>query len=293
VSITVIADEQGEPIRAAGVLMDITEQKNAQEKERQHQRQLLQSEKMAGLGLLISGIAHEINNPNNFISLSTPLLRQAWKSAQPHICHSVNLQGDGTIDGMDLAEFFDNVSTMIDSIDEGSDKITHIVGELKDYVRHDTADFATLDVNRVITAAMKLAGPMAKKLVRTIQLDLSQNPLYIRGNLQRLEQVVINLVQNACDAAQGGRGVVVVSSRRRDTRIEIAVEDNGVGIAPEHLSIIFEPFFTTKQHLGGTGLGLAVSQSIVQDHGATLSVQSTPGQGTLFTVVFEAVDNDG
>ncbi|MBC8391248.1 MAG: PAS domain S-box protein, partial [Deltaproteobacteria bacterium] len=259
---------------------DITEEKKME-------RELIQADKMISLGVLVSGVAHEINNPNNFIMLNTPLLLEAWEAVVPILEKYYEENGDFSMAGLSYSEMRGEVPILFKGIEDGSSRIKHIVEDLKDYSRQDIAEMdQTVDLNKVIETALSLVGNLIKRSTRKFRLNCQKNLPLIKGNLQKLEQVVINLIQNACHALSGTEeGIFVTASFDEEKDgVVIEVRDEGRGIPDELLPRIMDPFFTTKRDQGGTGLGLSVSSKIVKEHGGTIDVKSERGKGSTFKI---------
>ncbi|OGQ94120.1 MAG: hypothetical protein A2521_13430 [Deltaproteobacteria bacterium RIFOXYD12_FULL_57_12] len=277
----------GEIYRVVGIAEDITRLKETESQLKQQYQQLMQADKMIALGTLVSGVAHEINNPNNFIMLNTPLLKEAWESALPILDSYHREYGDFLLGGVDYTEMREAVPMLINGIKEGANRIKTIVSDLKDFSRKDTAqEFRPVEINTVIRAATTLVSNLTKHSTRRFSIAYGPELPPISGNAQQLEQVVINLIQNACQALTDMEQAVRVRTAfdAQSGQIIIAVSDEGVGIAPEILPAIGDPFFTTKRDTGGTGLGLSISARIVHEHRGVLNFTSLPGKGTTATV---------
>lgn len=286
-SVSLMRDSQGQPIGFRGIARDVTERKNAEEKVKLQQQQLMQAGKMVALGTLVSGVAHEINNPNNFIMLNTPLLREAWENAIPVLEKYYAENGDFIIGGMKFTEMRENIPTLFTGISDGAGRIKQIVEDLKHYARNEAVDLSQeVDINTVLQSAVSLLSGMIRKFTDHFHADYGADLPLLTGNFQRLEQVLVNLIQNACQALPGPhKGVLVSTAYDPETaRIVIAVRDEGSGIASEHLPHIMDPLFTTRQDSGGVGLGLSISAQIVAEHGGTMFFASQVGSGTTVTV---------
>jgi PAS domain S-box-containing protein len=287
-SVSLMRGSTGQPIGFYGIGRDITERKQAEEQARLHQQQMMQVSKMVALGTLVSSVAHEINNPNNFIMLNAPLLLEAWESSQPILEEYYETNGDFIIGGMKYTEMHKNIPTLFSGILDGSKRIKQIIEDLRDFVRRDTSDMSqSVDINAVLKSAVTLLSNMIMKSTNHFSIEYG-NPLPLfKGNFQRLEQVIINLVQNACQALQDNRKAIFVSTSYDEKKhgIVVNVEDEGTGIPSEILSHITEPFYTTKAHSGGLGLGLSISSKIVKEHGGTLTFTSESGKGTKAEIV--------
>jgi PAS domain S-box-containing protein len=282
-SVSSILDSEGQPTGLRGVARDVTERKKAEEQSKRQQQQLMHASKLVALGELVSGMAHEINNPNNFIMLNSPILKQAWENALPVLERYYEENGDFVIAGMNYSEISENIPTLCSGITEGSMRIKQIVEDLKNAVRGDTADLTqAVDINAVLMSAVALVSNMIKKSTNHFDIDYGENLPLLKGNFQRLEQVIINLIQNACQALTStDKGIFISTSfEEKSSHIVIRVKDEGAGIAPEALSRITDPFFTTRQRSGGVGLGLSISSRIIEEHGGSIQFKSQPGVGT-------------
>ena len=275
----------GAMIRAVGILQDITESRRAEEEAARHRDELVRADKMISLGILVSGMAHEINNPNHSIGLNVPLVRTAWRDAAAIVDAAAAAQPDLRVGNMPWAEARAEVRAMIDDIEHASDRIRHLVSELRGYALDtDPGERRQVSVNEIVNTAMRLVGKHIAKATRHFELALAGDLPPILGNPRRLEQVVINLALNACQALQNEEQAIRIETGLAGQRVFIRVRDEGRGIAPEHLANIRMPFFTTKRAEGGTGLGIAVSDRIAGEHGGELTFDSEPGRGTTATL---------
>jgi len=291
ISVSLMRDSKDRPVGFYGIGRDITERKQAEEQAKFHQQQMMQVSKMVALGTLVSSVAHEVNNPNNFIMLNAPLLMEAWESSKPILEEYYEANGDFIIGGMKYTEMRGNIPTLFSGILDGSKRIKQIIEDLRDFVRRDTSDMSQwVDVNAVLRSAVALLSNMIMKSTSRFSIDYGHHLPLFKGNFQRLEQVIINLIQNACQALRNTRKSICVSASYDEKRrgIVVNVEDEGVGIASEILPYITDPFFTTKQESGGIGLGLSISSRIVKEHGGTLTFASEPGKGTKAEIVLPA-----
>jgi two-component system NtrC family sensor kinase len=224
------------------------------------QEQLVQSRKMAAVGALTSGIAHELNNPLNNISLTAETLLD-----------------DDTTDPARRRTLLEDIFTQVQ-------RASATVRNLLDFTRQDHPVFTTVSIVDVVSATLKLIGnELALAGVRS-RVRIAPELPPVSGNPRNLQQVFLNLFLNAIQAMPQG-GELVVEGDRADGFVRVAVQDSGVGISAENLDKIFEPFFTTKEAGEGTGLGLSVSYGIVANHGGRLEVSSRPGEGATFSVL--------
>jgi signal transduction histidine kinase len=266
--------------------MDITERKRAMEQARQQQQQLIQADKMASLGVLVSGVAHEINNPNNFIMLNGRIFSRVWADVQPILRRYYEAHGEFLLGGMPYSEAQPRIGQLIAGIGEGAQRIKHIVQNLRDFARRDTGDLdRCVDLNDVVESSIMLVRNLIDKSTSRFTLSLAPGLPPLRGSFQQLEQVLINLITNACQALPDRERGICVETRLEEGRLRVEVRDQGVGIPEENLKRILDPFFTTKQDTGGTGLGLSISYNIVKNHGGDLAIRSRPGEGTTAAVL--------
>lgn len=278
-----VLDESGQVTRVVIFARDITEVRRAEEAARLKQEQLIQADKMVALGRLVSGVAHEINNPNQFIMGNVALLARAWQGALPVLEEYYEERGDFSMGGLRYTVFREKLPQLLQGIQAGADRIKAIVRELGDYARREPfAIDAAVDVGAVARSAVALVAKVVEESTDHFELRCGENVPMVPGNFQRLEQVCVNLIVNACQALPGRDAAVRVETdvSPDGSEVLLSVIDEGVGIPQEHLKQITDPFFTTRRDQGGTGLGLSVSAAIVQEHGGVLQFQSAPAKGT-------------
>ena len=274
-------------LRTADLTREVAERKHAEEELRLNQQQLVQADKLAALGVLVSGVAHEINNPTGLILLDVPILKRAHSDTERILEEYYAAHGDFTIGGILYTEMRDEIPRILDEMQDGAKRIKRIVNDLKDFARRDdVADKGPIDLNSVVRTALRLVEPTIRKATNRLAVDYAEEIPPVLGNSQRIEQVVVNLILNACQALpDADRGISISTRFNRTTASAIlVVRDEGVGIAPENLSRLTDPFFTTKRESGGTGLGLSVSDGIIKEHGGHLYFESVPGAGTTVTM---------
>jgi predicted ATPase/signal transduction histidine kinase len=269
------------------------------------QAQLIHSEKMSSLGQLVAGIAHEINNPINFIhgniihtrSYLEDLLDLLTLYQQEYPQHSPVIQAKN--EEIDLNFIIEDLTKMLTSMRTGSDRIRQIVQSLRNFSRLDEADFKDVDIHSGIDSALLILQHRLKKddpeREITIVKEYGQIPL-VNCYPSALNQVFMNILNNAIDALQktgktsGEEGykkpTIIIRTFREDSHnLVLSIADNGIGIEPSVINKIFDPFFTTKPVGSGTGLGLSISYSIiVEKHQGKLTCLSTPGEGTEFII---------
>lgn len=285
-------NEAGEPIRLFGTIQDITERKQLEFKARQQELALIQADKLSSLGLMVSGVAHEINNPNNLIQMNAGLLKDMWQDMAPILDKFIDEHDPVIIGGLESNEASQYLPELIDGLTVASRRIQQIVSDLKHFSRRgDSHVLSNISVNETIHTAIQLMRPLLQAKTHNLILDLSSDQPALLANPQHLEQIIINLLVNALEALPDKTYNVWISSALNPTRreVEIQVRDNGVGIPVEHIKNIFDPFYTTKQDQGGTGLGLAISYNLVKAYQGSLTCQSTAEAGTVFVLRFPAI----
>jgi len=243
------------------------------------------AEKLAALGQLVAGVAHEVNNPNNFLTFNLPILQEYLDALRTHVEAAERERGEIRLFGLGVDEFFADATTLVGNMKHGAERIAGIVSQLKNYVRDsDQTQWADADVNQVVANAATLIRTQLRQWVKHFEQYLAEGLPRVRMNAGRIEQVVMNLLLNAGQAAGSVDGRVVVWTRREGDFVLIGVEDTGPGVPEAIRERIFEPFFTTKAGDQGTGMGLAISQRIVDDHGGTLELASGVAHKTRFIV---------
>ncbi len=262
------------------------------------QSRMVQTEKMASLGHLVAGVAHEINNPLSFVSNNVAVLERDLKDllglielyrqgeadltkSQPELVQKI-IDLDERID---LNYSLSNLPRLIDRTREGLRRIERIVKELRLFARVDEGDWNEVDLNPGIESTINIIKGYARKRGVRVVMDLGALPT-IRCRAARIHQVIVNLLTNAIDACAENTGVVTVHTQPEPEAmgIRIDIEDNGCGIDAAIRERIFDPFFTTKPVGQGTGLGLSISYGIIEEHDGRIEVHSTPGHGSCFTI---------
>jgi PAS domain S-box-containing protein len=287
----VLKNSAGKISKFVGSVLDITDRRLAEKEIQLGHQQLVQAEKMAALGFLLAGIAHEINNPNGLILLNSPVLMEAYRDAEPILEKHYREQGDFMFGGLPYSKMRQEIPDMYDELLGSARRIKRIVDDLKNFVRKDDAACDdSLDLNELVQASIRLVGKMLRDSTHGFTVQYSENLPKIRGNGQRIEQVVVNLLMNACQAIEdkSQRITVRTSYNKQEGMVEVSVEDEGGGVKPEHLTHLTSPFFTTKREMGGTGLGLSISERIVTAHGGTMTFVSEYGEGTIVRVALPA-----
>ena len=269
------------------------------------QVKLVESEKMASLGVLTSGIAHEINNPINYVSANVVPLREnilaltelinSYKELTPENFEEKSKEIVLKEKEIELEYTLNETSELIDGIEEGAKRTYNIVDGLRTFSRSDTTAKRRANINKGIESTLSVLKSQIKAV--TLQLELDSEMPLVNCQLGKLNQVFLNLVNNALHAIEEKfpdnlkSGVLTIKSYHDENTAFIQVADNGSGIPEESKTKIFEPFFTSKPVGKGTGLGLSISYSIIEDHKGNLTFESETGVGTTFTISLPIEDS--
>ena len=253
------------------------------------QKQLIQADKMASLGILVAGMAHEINNPTGLILLNLPILIEAYQDAEPILEEYYETRGDFELGGLPYSRMRDQIPHMLEEMNDGAHRIKRIVEDLKDFARLEDSNLNTwIDLNEVTKTAVRLVNNSIHKATNHFSVNYAPDIPKFKGNAQRIEQVIINLILNACQALPNMEAGITLSTIFDESAntLVFEIQDEGCGVKEEYLAHLTDPFFTTKREVGGTGLGLSVSAGIIQDHGAKMNFSSLPEQGLTAIVTF-------
>ena len=251
--------------------------------------QLIQANKMTSLGTLVSGVAHEINNPNQVILMNSSMTAAAWTDALEILDAHRREDGEFCLGGLPYTEMRDTLPQLIQEVHDSARRIERIIGDLKDFARPGArGTHTTFALNEVVQRALRLLAHLIHKRTDHFRIALADSLPSLHGDAQQVEQIVVNLVINALEALPDRKRGITVTTALDDARrsVVLEVKDEGMGIPPEHLPRLGEPFFTTKQTSGGTGLGLAITSSLVRLHRGRLAFASEPGRGARATVEF-------
>ncbi|MCA1624863.1 MAG: PAS domain S-box protein [Acidobacteria bacterium] len=228
---------------------------------------LQQSEKLSSIGLLAAGVAHEVNTPLTGVSSYTQMLLGMIPETDPK-------------------------HALLQKVQKQTDRASHIVGNLLNFSRTgNAAEFTEIDINKLLDDTLQLLEPQLRKSQIEIIKNYADAAPKIYGNAGKLQQVFTNLIINARDAMFNGGKITLTTAFENENEVIIEVQDTGTGIEAENINKIFDPFFTTKGVGSGTGLGLAVSYGIVQEHAGSIEAESEIGQGAIFRLVFPATQN--
>ncbi|GGF69491.1 hypothetical protein GCM10011338_22100 [Alteromonas lipolytica] len=262
------------------------------------QQQLFQAEKMASVGQLAAGVAHEINNPVGFVSSNLNTLKDYLSLFQILMDMAKKLKSETEESALhqrisELQAFYtqhdmdfisEDVGPLIDESIEGLQRVSEIVKGLKVFSRVDSDEQQWFDLNHCINTTLTMVNNKLKYICK-VEKQFADLPK-VFFNLGKLTQVFTNLLMNAGQAieATGKQGVISIVTQREGNNVKVRIQDSGCGISQENLDKLFNPFFTTKPEGQGTGLGLSITYGIIQEHGGQIVVSSTPGEGSLFEI---------
>jgi signal transduction histidine kinase/ActR/RegA family two-component response regulator len=251
-------------------IRDISAQKKIELEKSNLQAQLLHSEKLATVGTLAAGIAHEINNPLTVVKGFTQRLASRLDTVDPR----------------------DENKKTLNTINGAIDRIAAIVNGLRTYARADTDHVESVNIHKTIGEVLSFIRQITKNADVEIRQDLVVGTPYVRCNFGKIQQVLVNLLNNACDALQARPAdrQITISTLSDDKQVTILLSDNGPGIPKAILEKIFDPFFTTKEVGKGTGLGLSISRSIIESFGGSFRVSSKEGEGATFHITLPRIE---
>ncbi|MEG3754447.1 transporter substrate-binding domain-containing protein [Psychromonas arctica] len=261
------------------------------------QLQLLHADKMASLGVLVSGVAHEINNPCGILTMNFPFIKDASEELTDLIDELGKESGSLTIAGVRYTQFKDVFPSILDDMHIASRKIRGIVDDLKHFASNDKAHLELnemVDLNELVSTSIRLVINQIKHATDHFTVDYGDDLPLIKGSVQRIEQVLINLILNACQALDGKEQKIKITTYyQKELKLVIfTIKDHGVGIHKNDLSKLTDPFYTSKREQGGMGLGLSISAGIVRDHQGSLDFKSTQGKGTTVTLSLPLVQTE-
>ena len=249
-------------------------------------KQLIHAERMATVGLLSAGIAHEINNPTAFIAGNIQTLERFCTDMEPALRQQIQQNGEDT---QKLEFILDEMPKTVEGIRKGVMRISRIVKGLKSFCRKNENSVAACDINTCVEQALELCHNALKYYV-TIEQDLAENLPQIMADSQQIEQVLINLFVNAADAmTEYGQGTLTIKTQSTDNSVVVKVSDTGQGIPDDKLDDIWQPFFTSKPPDKGTGLGLFTVRGIIENHEGQIKAENKPTGGAEFTITLPAV----
>ncbi len=269
---------------------DISERLKIENIEKELNLQMIHTNKMTALGTLVSGVAHELNNPNNFIMFNSSLLLDYFNDIFALLDKLSKQDPEIMIGNIGYEEAKNDILQLLNGSVKGSERIRDIVLDLKGLARQDSPmNKESISMEKVIRSAVRILNHKINKSTDFFNLEVERGLPFVKGNLQKLEQVILNVLINALEALTSKSQSVTITCGTDNENVTTEVKDSGVGIPQNVLERITEPFFTTKQNMGGTGLGLSIAYTIIKDHDGTLEITSEPGKGTTVRISIPAV----
>jgi signal transduction histidine kinase len=267
--------------------------------------QLVQSERLAAVGELAAGVAHEVNNPVNFALNAVRMLKSHVEGLAPAVLR-VRLSDvedpsgsrgqaaelEGRQSELETAQLAQEVVELVQIATEGLERTQRLVGDLKDFADPQRAARTPIDLARCLRSTVQLLGHSLQRAGVSVDLQIESNLPRVRGHASALSQVFLNLLKNAGEALETRGGRIGLEARREGGSVLVEIRDDGPGVAPEVQSRLFEPFVSTKDAGRGTGLGLSICHRIVTEHGGTLELRSEPGEGAVFMIRLPAEERD-
>ena len=257
--------------------------------EKWEERKLYQEEKLQSLGLLLTGLLHEVNNPSNFILFNTPILREYLQQLLHLVEEQAGQHLDVVFHGMSYEEFKDDLLRLVGTIESGAKRIEESISHLQRVSRERGIERkCILKPGELIEKALSVCQGQIRKTVRTIDIAMEENLCPVVSDPGALEQILIAILLNAAQAADKKDSTIRLRASAGKTwkeRLVIEIEDNGCGMDKKTQERIFEPFFTTKKYGAGIGMGLYKSRNLVEDLGGTITVESRPAEGSKFRIV--------
>jgi PAS domain S-box-containing protein len=278
-----------EVVEAIVICSDVTER-------RIRHAQAIRHARLATIGVLSAGIAHEINNPNGANLFNASLLSRAWTDLTPILDGYRQESGDFSLAGLPYAEARQTLPTLLKEIAGNTERIGNIVDSLKHLAGQDEEKLdEAVNINCILRAAMMILNHKVRKHTDCFELSFGKSLPKILGNSRQLEQVFINVILNALQSLATSKKKVAVRTGYDEPngQVELVVEDEGCGVVLENIGRLTEPFFTTKIKAGGTGLGLSISNLIILKHGGNIRFGLRPSEGTQVTITFPIIGKVG
>lgn len=267
------------------VMNDISNIKEMQKKQKDYELQLIQNNKMTSIGTMVSGVAHEINNPNHLIKQNALILAETWDGFETVLKECFKDEPELLINNLSLTEIYELIPELIQDISQGSKSIEIIINDLKAFVRDEgSTEVELLNTNKILKDVVKLLRISISRKCNNFTLDIDPNTPDIWCYPQRLSQVFINLLINAIESLRNPADAIIIKSYFNEDVVTIHFIDEGIGIPKEDIANIFDAFFTTKVNTGGTGLGLSISQSIILQHHGVITMNTNKKVGSEFIV---------
>ncbi|MBF0272921.1 MAG: CHASE domain-containing protein [Magnetococcales bacterium] len=270
----------GQTVAVMTIITDITEN-------RKLQHSAIENARLASIGVLAAGVAHEINNPNQAILSNASLFKRIWQDADLILQDYCEENGDFSLGGLSFANSRQSIAQGLSDTIQNARRIKNMVDNLKFFSKRDSGQLDDIiDIHKLFQAIRSILDVKIRHYTHHFNCDIPENLPRIKGNFQQLEQVFVNIIMNALESlpTQDQKVHISATQNLQKNCLEIRIMDQGKGISAEDSEHILEPFFTTKEKSGGTGLGLSISHSIIEHHHGELTIVSHPEEGTTVTV---------
>jgi PAS domain S-box-containing protein len=280
-TMTLLNEEKEMLIAASGEIVRLIEYKWTESELAKNREYLLHADKLSSIGVLSAEIMHEINNPNNFIALNSKIVTQAWLDIMPILDEYYRNNGDYAVAGLTFDEARAEIPRLLDGISEGTERIRAITNRLQSFItRRGTTAFTLFDINDAIEKAIEFSKHLIVSSTDHFSVNLSKDPLMVRGDFFQIQQILINFITNACQALTKKTDSICIFSLLSENSVMVRVDDTGIGIDSKELARVMDPFYSTKRISGCTGLGLSISNDIAVSHGGKIQLNSSAGSGT-------------
>ena len=268
---------------------EIEERKRIGKELEKSRQRLFQAKKMEALGKLVSGVAHEINNPNNFIMFNVPIMKDYLLELLPVIDDYARGKEDYELFGMTYPEFRRDLFKLLDNLQEGSDRINNIVFKLKEFSRKkDDLKIDRVGIGQVIEKAGMICDGRIRESIKSFEVNIPENLPEFRTDPEIIKDALVGIINNATQAADKEDAWIKINVVSRNTgqgHLIIEVKDNGCGMDRETMEKIFDPFFTTRSPGEGTGLGLSLCHNLIEALGGRIEVDSELGKGSMLRLI--------
>lgn len=293
VSLSLVRDNTSSLSCLMAVVMNVTERKLLEVEAACRREQLIHADKLSTIGTLVACIMHEINNPVGVISLNIPIFKSLWTSLQPLLDEVAQQQPGLKIGLAPYEKIRAYVPQLLCGIEDGGERITRIIRRFKNFSSpEEKEEVGAVDANKIVQSVVQFLDNHIRKSTNNFHVNLYQNiPVISHGYPHRLEQVVINVIMNSCQALTSNEQAIEVQTRTDalEAYVIIEVRDEGCGISQDNLQMLATPFFTTKRKKGGSGLGLSICNTILKEHGGKLELSSEEGKGTTVRIMIPCV----
>lgn len=274
------------------IFKDITEKISKKEERRRKNAQLIIQHKLKSIDLITSSIAHEINNICNFMVNNLQIFSQVWKDVFTIIKEYQEENGEFLVGGIPSSELDKVIPRVMISVIDGINRISDSIASFREYIKEGLkSENAIIDINEVIRRVIRILHHRIFTYTEKFSFNLTEGLPKIKGNIQKLEHVIINLLMNALQALPNKQKGVSISTGINSDKIYIEIQDEGIGIPKNIMPYIYEPFFSTKHSCGGAGLGLYLSKSIVEELGGEIIIHSEENKGTKVIIYLPYLEN--